>query len=282
VADVYRVDWTQVHPRRAIRYAVGFGIPLFAGVATGHTVEGVSVAGGATLVGLTDSGSPYRGRARAMLIATVGASVATFLGEVTGGYDVIAVLVLAIWCFGTGLTIALGLPTYFVALVSALAMVLIAYFPADALQSVEHAGLVAVGGLLQLALVLVFWRVHAHRPERVAIARLYRSLSAWTRDTSDADRRTPVLEGFGAARAALDVAEGRVAVPSEGGEAFRVLVDEADRAYVDLVALRNAREELESQDPETIHAFALAREAGRGCSGGRRRWSRGGPLAGRR
>ncbi len=244
-----------------MRYAVGFAIPLFAGIATGHTVEGVGIAGGAVLVGMTDSGAPYRGRVRVMLIATVGVSVATFLGEVTGSYDVIAVLVLGISCFGAGLTIALGLPAYFVALVSALAIVLIAYFPADALQSAEHAGLVAIGGLLEIALVLVFWRVHAHRPERVAIAGLYRSLSAWTRDTSDADRRTPVLEGFGAARGALDVAQGRVAVPSESGEAFRMLVDEADRAYLDLIALRNARGELESQDSETIGALALAREA---------------------
>jgi uncharacterized membrane protein YccC len=240
---------------------VGFAIPLFAGVASGHTVEGVSVAAGGALVGMTDSGAPYRWRVPAMLIASVAATLATFLGEVTGGYDVIAVLVLAIWCFGTGLTIALGLATYFVALVSALSMVVIAYYPANALQSVEHAGLTAVGGLLQIALVLVFWRVHAHRPERVAIARLYRSLSVWTRDTSDADRRTSVLAEFTAAREALDAAQGRVAVPSEGVEAFRVLVDEADRAYLDLVALSNAREELESQDPETLDAFALARQA---------------------
>lgn len=261
LADVYRVDWAQVHPRRATRYAVGFAIPLFAGIAAGHTVEGVSVAAGGALVGLTDSGSPYRARVRTMLIATVGATVATFVGEVTGGYDVIAVLVLAIWTFGTGLTIALGLTTYFVALVSALSMVVIAYYPADALHSAEHAGLACVGGLLQIALVLVFWRVHAHRPERVAIAGLYRSLSGWTRDTSDTGRRTSVLAEFTAAREALDAVQGRVAVPSEGVEAFRVLVDEADRAYLDLVALSNARAELESQDPETIAAFALAREA---------------------
>jgi uncharacterized membrane protein YccC len=196
-----------------------------------------------------------------MLIATVAASVATFVGEVTGGYDVIATVVLAIWCFGTGVTIALGLATYFVALVSALSMVVIAYYPADATQSAEHAGLTAVGGLLQIALVLVFWRMHAHRPERVAIARLYRSLSTWTRDTSDADRRMSVLAEFAAAREALDVAQGRLAVPSPGVEAFRVLVDEADRAYLDLVALSNAGGELESHDPETIDAFAIAREA---------------------
>jgi uncharacterized membrane protein YccC len=261
VADVYRVDWTQVHPRRAIRYAVGFAIPLFAGIATGHTVEGVSVAAGGSLVGMTDSGTPYRTRVRTMLIATVGATVATFVGEATGGYDVIAVLVLAIWAFGTGLTIALGLTTYFVALVSALSMAVIAYYPADALHSAEHAGLACAGGLLQIALVLVFWRVHAHRPERVAIAALYRSLSAWTRDTSDAGRRTSLLAEFTAAREALDAAQGRLAVPSHGVEAFRVLVDEADRAYLDLVALSNARGELEPQDPDTIGAFALAREA---------------------
>ncbi|HEY2259603.1 MAG TPA: FUSC family protein [Solirubrobacteraceae bacterium] len=265
VAGITRFDRGGFEPGRAARYALGVGIPLFAGVATGYTIEGIAISGGATLIGLTDSGIPYRGRVRAMLIAAVAAALSTFVGEVTGSYDVIAVVLLALWSFGAGMFIALGLPTYFVALMAPLSMVLVAAYPADALHSAERAGLAFVGGLVQVALVLVLWRVHAHRPERAAIARLYRALAAWIGDPRDAELRTPVIAGLDAARQTLDLAEGAVAAPSPAGEAFRTLVDEADRTYLDLVALRNARVDLESRDPGAAGALTLAGEAAAGA-----------------
>jgi hypothetical protein len=54
------------------------------------------------MIGLTDSGVPYRGRVRAMLIASVATAVSTFVGEVTGSYDVVAVVLLGLWSFGAG------------------------------------------------------------------------------------------------------------------------------------------------------------------------------------
>jgi uncharacterized membrane protein YccC len=261
VAGIGRFDRSEFQLVRGIRYAVGVGIPLFIGIATGHLIEGIAVAGGATLIGLTDSGAPYRTRVQAMLIASVAASVSTFVGEVTGSYNVLAVVLLAVWSFGAGMFISLGLPAYFVALMAPLSMVLVAAYPADALHSLERAGLVFVGGLVQIALVLVIWRIHAHRPERAAIARLYRAMADWIRDPRDEDHRTPVLTGLDAARQTLDLADGRVAAPSPAGEAFRALLDEADRTYLDLVALRAARTELESNDSAISGALALGREA---------------------
>ena len=261
VGGITRFDRSQFQLVRGIRYAVGVGIPLFVGVATGHTVEGIAVAGGATLIGLTDSGVPYRGRVRAMLIASVAAAVSTFVGEVTGSYDVLAVVLLALWSFGAGMFIALGLPAYFVALMAPLSMVVVAAYPADAVDSLERAGLVFVGGLVQIALVLVIWRIHAHLPERAAIARLYRAMAVWIGDPRDEDHRTPVLAGLDAAHETLELADGRVAAPSSAGEAFRTLLDEADRTYLDLVALRNARTELESDDPAVSGALTVGREA---------------------
>jgi uncharacterized membrane protein YccC len=261
VVGIAHFDRAQFQLVRGIRYALGVGIPLFAGIATGHTIVGIAVSGGATLIGLTDSGIPYRGRVRAMLIASLAAAASTFVGEVTGGYDVVAVVLLALWSFGAGMCIALGLPTYFVALMAPLSMVVVASYPADAVHSIEHAGLVFAGGLVQIALVLVIWRMHARRPERAAIARLYRAMAVWVSEPGDADHRTPVLTGLDAARETLDLAEGRLAAPSPAGEAFRTLVDEADRTYVELVALRSARAELVSRDPDTAAALAPARDA---------------------
>jgi uncharacterized membrane protein YccC len=261
VAGIARFDRSKFELARGTRFAIGAGIPLFVGVATGHILVGIAISGGALLIGLTDSGVPYRGRVRAMLIASVAAAVSTFIGEVTGSYDVLAVALLGLWSFGAGMFIALGLPTYFVAMMAPLAMLLVASYPADAAHSLEHAGLVFVGGLLQILLVAVLWRIHAHLPERVAIARLYRAMAVWISDARDDDRRIPVLTGLDAAREAIDLADGRVAAPTPAGEAFRALLDEADRTYVDLVALRNARTELESEGAAIESALAVGRAA---------------------
>src|SRR5947209_11691059 len=75
VAGISRFDHQNFQPVRGVRYALGVGIPLFLGVATGHTIEGIAVAGGSSLIGLTDSGIPYRGRLRAMLIASFAAAI---------------------------------------------------------------------------------------------------------------------------------------------------------------------------------------------------------------
>jgi uncharacterized membrane protein YccC len=265
VLGTVQFDRGQFQLLRGIRYALGVGIPLFVGIATGYTIEGIAISGGATMIGLTDSGVPYRGRMRAMLIASVGAAVSTFVGEITGSYDVLAVVLLGVWSFGAGMFIALGVPTYFVALMAPLSMVLVASYPADALHSAERAGLVFVGGLVQLALVLVIWRMHARLPERSAVARLYRAMAVWITDPRDADRRAPVRAALDAARGTLDLAEGRLAPPSPAGETFRTLIDQADRTYLDLVALRNARAQLEARDPVAVQALVPAREAAAGA-----------------
>src|SRR5260370_3755804 len=85
-------------------------------------------------------------------------------------------------------------------------------------------------------------------------------MAVWIGDPREADHRTRVLAGLDAARETLDLADGAVAAPSPAGEAFRTLLDEADRTYLDLVALRNARTELESHDAAVSGALAVGRE----------------------
>lgn len=257
-----RFDRGEVKVKWGIRYALGVGIPLLVGAATGDLVEGVAVSGGALMVGLTDSGAPYRGRVRAMLITCVSVAVCTFAGELSGHSGAIVVAALAVASFGAGLFIALGLATYLVALMSPLTLTIVYSFPADAAHALERAALVFAGGLLAIALVLVLWRAHAHLPERQAIGKVYRALASWVLDPADGDDRRPVLLALGGAREALDAAVGSTAVPSPAGEAFRFLVDEADRTYLDLVALRTARKRIEPTDASVAaRAFEIGRTA---------------------
>ena len=139
-------------------------------------------------------------------------------------------------------------------------------------HALERAALAFAGGLFAIALVLVLWRAHAHLPERRAIARVYRALAAWVRDPNADDRR-PILEAQTAARQALDASVGSTAVPSPSVEAFRVLVDEADRTYLDLVSLRIARQRLEPVDSVCVGARRRRRPRRRGGGARRRRAS---------
>ena len=190
-----------------VRFALGVGIPLFIGAATGDLIEAVAISGGALMVGLTDSGGPYRGRVRAMLITCVSVAVCTFVGELAGHNAIVLVALLAVASFGAGMFIALGLSTYFVALMAPLTITVVSSAPADAAHALERAALAFAGGLFAIALVLVPWRAHAHLPERRAIARVYRALATWVRDPNADDRR-PILEAQTAARQALDASVG--------------------------------------------------------------------------
>jgi uncharacterized membrane protein YccC len=230
------------------RFAFGVGLPLFIGAATGDLIEAVAISGGALLVGFTDSGAPYRSRVRAMLFTAVSVAVCTFVGELAGNSAVVLVALLAVASFGAGMFIALGVPTYVVALTAPLTITVVSSAPADAAHALERAALAFAGGLLAIALELVPWRAHAHLPERRAIASVYRALATWVRDPN-ADDRWPIREAHAKARQALDASVGSTAVPSPSVEAFRVLVDEADRTYLDLVSLRSARQLLAPVDP---------------------------------
>ena len=245
-----------------VRFAFGVGLPLFIGAATGHLIEAVAISGGALLVGLTDSGAPYRSRVRAMLLTAVSVAVCTFAGELAGNSAVVLVALLAVASFGAGMFIALGVPTYVVALTAPLTITVVSSAPADAPHALERAALAFVGGLFAIALELVPWRAHAHLPERRAIARVYRALAAWVRDPNADDRR-PIREAQANARQTLDASVGSTAVPSPSVEAFRVLVDEADRTYRDLVSLRNTRQLLAPVDPAVS---GRAVDVGRGAA----------------
>src|ERR1700729_3278744 len=174
-----RLDRSSLQLSRGLRYAAGVGAPLLVGVAVSHLIEGVAVSTGALLVGLTDSGAPYRRRVPAMLVATLVVGGATCVGELVGAHDVLTVVILALASFVTGLCISAGPWTYLIALMGPITFVGAASVPTDGPHALGRALLVFAGGLLETALVLVAWRVDPERPERVAVARVYRSIAAW-------------------------------------------------------------------------------------------------------
>src|SRR3989442_7562693 len=89
-------DRSKITAFQAIRSTIGFVIPLALGVATGHVVEGVSIAGGALTVGSVGLIYPYHARHRMMVLACVSIGLSALVGGVTGRIDWLAILVAGI------------------------------------------------------------------------------------------------------------------------------------------------------------------------------------------
>src|SRR4051794_406805 len=239
------LDRTQLKVVRGVRNAVGVVIPLAFGIATDQVAAGVAIAGGALLVGFVDLGAGYAARARVMLVCTglVGASV--FVATLAGGVDWLLCLLMAIWGFGAGLSVALGRAPSLVALNAAIGLLLAAYFPGGFADSLGRAGLTVVGGLLQTGLALATWPLAPARPEREAVAHAYRALAdfvdAMAAGASSGAERPKLNAATDPARELLDDEEGRAKSTSEAGEAFRTLMIEVDRVYPEAIALAHER-----------------------------------------
>jgi uncharacterized membrane protein YccC len=226
-----RLDRSSLQLTRGLRYAAGVGAPLLLGIAINRVIEGVAVSTGALLVGLTDSGAPYRRRVPAMLAASIVVAGAALVGELVGAHDVLTVVILALISFVAGLCISAGLWTYLVALMGPITFVGAASVPTDGPHALGRALLVFAGGLLETALVLVAWRVDPERPERVAVARVYRSIAAWLAQGRTVDDRAPVFLAVARARDMLD--DG-----SAGDHPLPVLTRLGDRIFGELALRR--------------------------------------------
>jgi uncharacterized membrane protein YccC len=242
------LDRSQLQLARGLRNAVGVVVPLAVGVAAGDIVVGVAIAGGAMLVGFCELGASFAGRARAMLVATAVLGISTFVGTLTGGIDWLTVVLMAVWGFAAGITVALGQTAAFQGMTGALALLLAAYYSGGLDDSLERAALTMAGGLLQTGLALAVWPLQPYRPERAAVANAYRALAAFVdavRGGALSDDEVPKLTAkLGKARVLLDDAIGRAVATTPAGESFRTLVLEADRAYPEVVALEHLRPQL--------------------------------------
>ncbi|HKV60102.1 MAG TPA: hypothetical protein VJO32_17555 [Ktedonobacteraceae bacterium] len=104
------VDRTQLTAFQAMPGTIGVVLPLSIGVATGHVTVGVSVAGGAALLGTVGLTYTYRARRRTLLLDCLGIALAAFVGSVTGHYAWLSILAVGIWGIGGPSCAARGQP----------------------------------------------------------------------------------------------------------------------------------------------------------------------------
>lgn len=227
-----RVDRSRLALATAVPSAVGYSIPLVAGLAAGHAADGVAASAGALIVGFANLGGRYRIRLATLLATTVAAGIAVLLGGLAGPSGLATVVLMSLWGFAAGLLVTLGTRAAFAGMLSTWALLLGGDLHLHGMAVLHEAWLITAGGLVQTVIAIAAWPLRPFAAERRAVADAYRALAACA--------RAPGTAVFAETRAALAAAAetvGESAALAGGRGTLRALVEQGEWIRVELVAL---------------------------------------------
>lgn len=151
-----RVERPRLEPLVALRAAAGVAIVVGLALWLWSPPVAASSAFGAFAAGVATFQRSWRPRPLLALASGAGLAVSTFLGYLAASHVVLFVLLLAVWSFGAGMAWALGPTTGMVASLTIAVMLVTVTLPTSVLSALHHAGLVALGALVQAALIVLF------------------------------------------------------------------------------------------------------------------------------
>jgi uncharacterized membrane protein YccC len=231
VREALRLDRSRLAVDAAVPGAIGFAVPLVAGLAAGRTQEGVTASIGALIVGFANLGGGYRVRSATLLATALATAVAALLGGLTGGSDAAALLLVVAWGFAGGLLVAIGPRLAFVGMLSTWALLLAVDLHVHGVAAIDTAGLMAAGALLQALVALVAWPLRPRGPEQHALARAYRALAVAA--------RAPTPDHVAASAQALSAATELIGA-ARARERERVLAQQGEWIRLEIAALGGA------------------------------------------
>jgi uncharacterized membrane protein YccC len=190
-----------------------------------------------------------------MAVTAFAASITSTLAVVFSRSDVASAALLFLVGFVAGLLLSLG-PSGAQVGVAATAAALILGHQAERPGVALHVGLlVLAGGAVQIVLAVAAWPLRRHRPERIALAGLYRALGSMARQPPGTHVGPPLGDALAEVRQTLS-GLGHDHGPSV--EAYRVLLDEAERIRRELLVLAGYAERLQRDDAyEAANAVRL-------------------------
>jgi uncharacterized membrane protein YccC len=234
------LDLSQITMVQAIPSTIGFIIPLALGVATGHIIEGVSIAGGAASLGAVGLSYTYRSRIRTMLLACVAMAISAFVGSVTSRIDILAILALGLWGFGAGLLAAVSQSAMVIGVQAVLALIILTHFALDPLHALLQATLFFAGCVFQVILAFLFAPLQRTTIERTALSTAFHQLADYAispdREKSGGQLRDALIK---AQTTLLDSND-----QSQQGSIFFALLEEAEKIRLIFIVLRKLRQGL--------------------------------------
>ncbi|HET7359686.1 MAG TPA: FUSC family protein, partial [Rhodanobacteraceae bacterium] len=220
--------------RVALRNTAAVALPLAVGFASGHAVVGLGIAAGALNVMFSDQPGPYRQRLQVIVMVSLAAAVSGLLGFLVGGHALPLALVVLLCGFGGGLLVVFGPNMARVGMTSMILLVITAATPLPWRQALAAATLIFAGGVLQAVFSVAAWPLQRYRPEREALAAVFRDLAALARRQMQDTDAPPVTDTLTQLQQTL---LGRHHARGRAMEAFHVLLELAERIRLALMAL---------------------------------------------
>ncbi|MEU1621214.1 FUSC family protein [Streptomyces sp. NPDC005722] len=151
-----RIERTGLEPLVALRAAAGVAIVIGLSLWLATPLVAASSAFGAFASGMATFQRSWRPRPVLALVAGAGLAVSTFLGYLAGAHWWMFVALLAVWAFLAGMAWALGPTAGIVSSLTIAVMLVVITLPTSVLSAFGHALVIAAGGVVQAALILLF------------------------------------------------------------------------------------------------------------------------------
>jgi uncharacterized membrane protein YccC len=242
-----RLDRTQSDPIVSFRNAIGVALPLAIGAMAGSAAYGLPSTIGALQTAFADRPGPYRLRMLRMLGTALAAAITSTLAVVCSRSDYASAFLLLVLGFLAGLLLTAGPSATQVGVAATAAALILGHQSAPASAAIHVGLLVLAGGAGQVILAIAAWPLGRHRPERLALAGLYRELGTVARRPPTTSVGPPAGDSLTAVRQTL-YGLGHDHGPSV--EAYRVLLDEAERIRREMIVLSGQAERLRSAEAD--------------------------------
>ncbi|MEU1622965.1 FUSC family protein [Streptomyces sp. NPDC005722] len=158
------IEETRLEPLLALRTAAGVAIVVGPALWLASPAYAASAALGAYSAGGATFQRTWRPRKVIALGAGAGLALSTFVGYLAAGRLVTFLPLLAVWAFLAGMAWAVGSTAGIVAATTVGSMLVTITLPTSVGRALEHAGIIALGGVAQAALILLFpirrWGAH--------------------------------------------------------------------------------------------------------------------------
>ncbi|MDR6981095.1 putative membrane protein YccC [Streptomyces sp. 3330] len=158
------IEETRLEPLLALRTAAGVAIVVGPALWLVSPEYAASAALGAYSAGGATFQRTWRPRKVIALGAGAGLALSTFVGYLAAGRLVTFLPLLAVWAFAAGMAWAAGSTAGIVAATTVGSMLVTITLPTSVGVALEHAGVIALGGVTQAVLILLFpirrWGAH--------------------------------------------------------------------------------------------------------------------------
>ncbi|MFD7503998.1 FUSC family protein [Streptomyces sp. NPDC059850] len=150
------IERARLEPLAALRAAAGVAVVIGLSLSIASPSYAASAAFGAYSAGTSTFQRSWRPRKVIALVAGAGLGLSTFVGYLAMSHLALFLLLLAAWAFLAGMAWATGPTAGIVATTTVAMMLLTITLPTGVLEALEHAAVIAFGGVAQAALIWLF------------------------------------------------------------------------------------------------------------------------------